>query len=341
MAALRILAFWLVTLVSSVAGVVQGVVIEHASGRPMARTLVRLTLIPTPGVAFAPMVVRCGRAGQFLFHSVPDGFYILSATRDHYFPTAYGQRLPSGRGAPFQVTRDSDLFAELRMRRMAAISGRILDENGIGLPGVNVVAYRTRLPLRVAASAVSDDRGVYRIHDLEPGRYWVRTGPQTLEDASGLLPTFSPESHETREARSYFAAVDSETTDADVRPLQGNLLRLTVLPQCQPDLDPVTVFISSETERRLGRTRCGESYTFEGVAPMGYDIYAEKVDGTQFGFMELTVGRDELATLIMAPPQRISLMYQKAGGGGNIPNPTVSLVVRRQDPSGPGVAQEI
>src|SRR5579859_7027617 len=288
MAALRILSFGLLILAPAAAGVVQGVVIEHASGHPMARTFVRLTLIPTPGVTVAPIVVRTGRAGQFLIHSVPDGFYVLSATRDHYFPTSYGQRLPSGRGVPFQVTHDSDLFAELRMRRMAAISGRILDENGIGLTGVNVVAYRTRLPLRVAGSAVSDDRGVYRIHDLDPGRYWIRTGPHTLEDATGLLPTFSPESHESRDARSYFAAVDNETTDADVRPIQGNLLRLTVVPQCLPLLDPVTVFISSETERRMGRASCGGGFTFEGVAPMGYDINAEKLDSTQFGFVELT-----------------------------------------------------
>lgn len=113
------------------------------------------------------------------------------------------------------------------MRRMGAITGRVLDENGIGLSDADVLAYRAGLPLGIAGQAVSDDRGVYRIHGLDPGKYWVRAGPQTLEDGSGLLPAFGPEALESRDARVYHVAVDTETKDVDLRPPAGSLLRLS------------------------------------------------------------------------------------------------------------------
>ena len=87
------------------------------------------------------------------------------------------------------------------MRHKGALTGRVLDENGVGTPGVPVVAYRARLPLRTAGSSTSDDRGVFRIGGLEPGRYWVRSGAHTLEDRTGWLPTFAPEEGEVRNAR--------------------------------------------------------------------------------------------------------------------------------------------
>jgi hypothetical protein len=171
-------------------GVIQGVVLEQASQRPLARTQVRLDPIPKTGTTpLQPMQVRTNPNGGFIFPVVPDGMYLLSCQRAEYFPAGYGQRRPSGQGTPVQVTPDSTLFAELHMYRMGAITGRILDENGVGIQNVPVVAYRARLSLQAAAHAVADDRGIYRIHGLEPGKYWVRSAPYTLEDGSELLPS--------------------------------------------------------------------------------------------------------------------------------------------------------
>src|SRR2546427_10931338 len=124
------------------AGTIQGVVLEQASGRPLARTVVRLDLVPSGsgGVKAWSSTTRAGRSGQFAFPSVDPGIYLLSAIRDGYFPAAYGQRLPIGRGTPIQVTGESQLFAELRLRHKGAVTGRILDENGVGRPGVSVLA---------------------------------------------------------------------------------------------------------------------------------------------------------------------------------------------------------
>src|SRR5687768_8058780 len=251
------------------AGVVRGVVLEYASGLPLARTPVRLQPVPRAGGGeVRAFQTRAGIAGQFAFSGVPDGLYLVIATRQGYFPAAHGQRRPAGQGVPVEVTRDSDLFSDLRMRRKGALTGRVLDENGVGLPGVPVVAYRARLPLRPAGRAQADDRGVYRIHGLEPGKYWIRTAPYTLDDGSGRLPTFGPESRDLRHSRVHQVKLDADTLDVDVRPEPGTLFRLRGIVTCTEPGMLVNVMLASETGRRRAQTTCPQgSYMFEGLAP--------------------------------------------------------------------------
>ena len=163
------------------AGTIQGVVLEQASGRPLARTVVRLDSVPESGGGKKQgLTTRAALSGHFVFPAIAPGVYLLIAVREGYFPAAYGQRLPTGRGTPIYVSDDSNFFAEIRLRRKGAITGRVLDENGVARAGVSVLAYRARLPLRSAGTGLSDDRGVYRIHGLDPGKYWVRSAAHTL-----------------------------------------------------------------------------------------------------------------------------------------------------------------
>jgi hypothetical protein len=184
------------------AATIQGVVLEQSSSRPVARSIVRLNPIPQSGASNGrPHTTRAGRSGHFVFPAVEPGTYLLVAVSDGYFPAAYGQRLPIGRGKPIQITAESDLFAELRLRHKGALTGRVLDENGVGRAGISVLAYRSRQPLRSSGSAISDDRGVFRIPGLDPGKYWIRSAAHTLTDGSGWLPTFGQQAREIREAR--------------------------------------------------------------------------------------------------------------------------------------------
>ena len=132
---------WLTITLTAEAGVVRGVVSEHISGLPLARTTFDCSRFRRPGVETRPRAMRVESTGKFVFLNVPDGLYLLIATRDPYFPAAYGQRRPEGHGTPIEVTKDSDLFAELRMYRKGAVTGRVLDENGIGMQDAPVIAY--------------------------------------------------------------------------------------------------------------------------------------------------------------------------------------------------------
>ena len=337
-----LLLCWTALLAAAEAGVVQGVVIENLSGRPLARARVRLQPVPKIGtVAQAPIHIRVERSGRFTFLDVPAGLYLLIAEREGYFPCAYGTRRPSGQGKPIEVTHDSSFFTDLRMFRKAAITGRVLDENGIGITGVQVFAYRSRLPVRPVGSGISDDRGVYRIHGLEPGKYWIRAAAYTLDDGTGLLPTFGPESRETREARVQEARLDADTIEADVRPEIGVLFHLGGLLDCAPTGAPVNVTLSSETGKRTMQAGCGFSYTFAGLAPGLYEILGEKVGGSDAGYLEVYADRDiTSASVTLRPLPEVSFEVRRAGssGGANIP---VVLTGYRRDLSEIGAEREI
>jgi len=311
MVKMRILVcFWLLAA-SGIAGVVQGTVMEYASSYALARTSVQLVPVPRADNADQrQMQLRTGSAGQFVFFNVPDGYYFLISTREGYFPGAYGQRRPNGQGTPILVTKDSDVFAQLRMHRKGAITGRVLDENNVGIEGVPVVAYRAKLPLRVVAQGVSDDRGVYRIHGLVSGKYWVRSAAHTLDDGSGVLPTFSPQSREMRDARAYDVGLDDDTLDADVRVEFGRLFTLSGGLQCTDG--PVKVTLTSETMRRVTNSSCGSEYQFTDLSPALYEIEAEALVPKEAAAIELFVDKtNRSATVILQPIPRVNFDMNK------------------------------
>ncbi len=324
------------------AGTLAGVVIEHTSGRPLSRTVVRLQAVPSMGsVASQPLITRTSQSGQFVFATVPSGTYLLTAMRSAYFPAAYGQRLPAGRGAPISIGTDSTHFAELRMRHKGALTGRVLDENGVGTPGVPVVAYRARLPLRTAGASTSDDRGVFRIGGLEPGKYWVRSGAHTLEDRTGWLPTFAPQESEVRNARLFRVTVDADTTDADVNPQSGPLFSLSGWITCQT-AGPVVITLTSDTGERTGQTFCGAtpgSYQFEGLPSGAYEVLASQ-DGHSSAFSEFTLGGNLEVNLSLARSPKVQIEVLRTGGG-SLGAAAVKLIGRRQNLSETGSLLEI
>jgi hypothetical protein len=314
------------------AAVVQGVVLENISGRPVSRAIVRLYPVPrADSGAVQPATLRSDRSGHFVFSTVQAGVYLLTAVSEGFFPVAYGQRLPVGRGVPLQIAAETEMFAELRLGHKGALTGRVLDENGVGKSGVSVVAYRAWLPLRSAGSAKSDDRGVFRVAGLEPGKYWVRTAPYILDDGSGWLPTFSPYGREVREARTYQVTVDADTPDADVSPEPGTLFRLSGLVQCDSG-GPAVVTLSAETGRRSTQVQCNTSYRFEGLAPAYYEIFAHRQDGTAAGFNELFLDRDnDSGNVLLLPVPVVDIDVLRNGGSHPGLASSIRLSGRRQD----------
>lgn len=236
--------------------------------------MVRLEPLPGSPMGIRTLQTRSGRSGQFQFVSVPAGQYRVTATRTGYFPAATAR--------PLTVAGDDAPFVELRAHRVGAITGTVLDENGIGIPGASVVAYPASLPLRVAATARADDRGVFRIAGLLPGKFWVRSAAHTLEDGTGMLPTFSPQGRQARDSRVFAVRLDADTPDADVRPDPGNLVTLTVPVQCSGGQAVLT--LTSETSRYTVNAPCGKDTVIRDLAPGPYELLAVAPDGSQAGF---------------------------------------------------------
>ena len=318
------------------AGTIQGIVLEHASGRPLARSIIRLDPVPqSTGNKVEPLTLRVGLSGTFVFPKVTPGVYLLTAIHDGYFPASFGQRLPLGHGAPIEVTADSTLFAELRMRHKGAVTGRVLDENGVGTAGIPVVAYRARLPLRSAGTAMSGDRGAFRIAGLEAGKYWIRSASYTLVDGTGWLPTFGLVARNIREARVYQVTLDADSTDADISPETGPLFRISGTITCDTP-GPLIVTLSSETSRRNVQTECppltfATEYHFESLAPSVYELFATLRDGTASGFMELYLDHD-MKSVNLQVSQSPPVEFEVRRTGSNAPyDIPLTLFGHRQD----------
>jgi len=319
------------------AAVIRGVVLDHATGRPLARSLV--TLRPVDGIGGRPQSVRADRAGQFTFQVIA-GMYLLRATRDGFAPFQYGQKEWKSAGRPMSVEQDGSLYLDIRLHRYAAISGTVLDENEIGIPDQKVVAYAAILPLRIAAAATTDDRGIYRIHGLEPGTYYVRSAAKLLEDGSGLLPTFHKETMAVDQSMTVDVDLDQQADDTDVRPFPGKLFRVSGKVVAGPPVPPVTVSLISDVGRV--QTKTAGTFVFEQVAPGNYQLIADGDDpygrGKLGAYQEFYVDIDKEVQLPLNSFRETEFRMQDEKGNRVDPD-TARITARRKDLDGGGRAE--
>jgi hypothetical protein len=138
---------------------------------PLARALVTISgALLTPG-----RTTITDDEGRFAFQTLPSGSFTIVAARPPYVKTAFGAKRPGRPGTPIDLAAGQQLAGiTIALARGAALTGMIRDPDGEAAPDVRVQAMpldsETIAP---GASAVTDDRGVYRLFGLSPGRYVV------------------------------------------------------------------------------------------------------------------------------------------------------------------------
>ena len=187
-------------------GAISGVVVDATTGQPVPGAVVSLgRLDVSASVVPQPRFVTDAR-GRFVFSNLPPSpSYYLGARRFGYTYTRYGWSAPNGPLATSDIARipivDGQWAGDIKIPlwRLGSITGRVLDERNEPVVGAAVRAYSTRYvsgqPQLVGGAIVAtDDRGVYRISDLEPGRYIVAvpsvqsTVPATTAEAPQVRP---------------------------------------------------------------------------------------------------------------------------------------------------------
>ena len=324
----RAAAAWLCACAAAWCAEIEGVVLENASGRAVARAQVTLERVGGGGESHS---VLSDSRGRFAFRSLPGGAYLLSARRNGYATARYGQRKWDGAGTPVVLEQAAQFFAELRLQRLGAITGRVTDENGLGLAGHAVYAYRAgERPLRMVAAATTDDRGVYRLAGLAPGLYYLRTGARQLEDGRGLLPTFYGQTTSAAEARVAEVALDRDTGGIDIEPLPGKLGRLAG----RVVGGPATVMLYSETGPREMPTGVDGSFVFDELAPGPYQLLALTTEGEKrAAWQKLHVAEGEAVTTLEAaglPSLRVDCV-EKSGRRVDAARTAVFLI--REEPA--------
>jgi hypothetical protein len=266
---LMLAAFWPTILG---AAVIRGNVVENQTGKPLARAVVALQ--PVQGTAGGTQTIRTDGYGGFAFASLGPGAYVVRVSKAGFLPMEYGQKRWDAAGTPIALTADAAAVVTIRLPRYGAITGTVLDENDVGLGQHRVAAYRDSQPPLLVTSAISDDRGVYRLSGLEAGNYLVRTAAAQNEGLD-YLPTFSKETLHVEEAQMVAVSIDEESRSVDVRPMPGKLWTLSgVVEGNSPGA--VTVTLASDMGRRTVQASGPEfPFEFRALAPGPYELYAE------------------------------------------------------------------
>ncbi len=134
-----------------------------ASGKPATPDPLRRELPPS-------LSVMTTTDGYFVFRNLPAGLFTAATRAYGYLNNDFPPNVVEVRDSPKPTE------FQLRVWKYAAIGGRVVDERGEPVTGIPVSALRrvasgTGLLLRRVATGMTDDRGVYRISQLEPGDY--------------------------------------------------------------------------------------------------------------------------------------------------------------------------
>ena len=157
----------------------------------------RATVVATGEQSGVKLTAVTDDAGAFAFTSLPADRYALAVSKPAYVPSAYGSKRPGGSGTPVVVTDGQRVTVSVPLLRGSAITGTVRDEQGRAVPDVTVSVLRRALAtsgereLRSVTigsagataqnyaldafpgTAVTDDRGMYRIYGLPPGEYAI------------------------------------------------------------------------------------------------------------------------------------------------------------------------
>jgi hypothetical protein len=187
---------------------VAGQVVQDPGGMPLKKVVVTLT----------PVQVEAGDAtqrqdstvtdaeGHFQIDDMPAGNYRVTLDRNGFIST--NRRSRSYSSASISVASGQDVTGLLfRMLPAGVIQGKIMDEDGDPLPGVEVTAVAATNQ-SVVSGGQSNDLGEYRIPGLPSGKYVVMAQSDQQPTLINLkarelrvyAPTFYPGTVDRRQA---------------------------------------------------------------------------------------------------------------------------------------------
>ncbi len=191
--------------------------------------------------------------GRFEFGGLPRERYFLTVAKAPYVTTSFGATRIGGPGAPIALEAGQRLDVSIVLPLGAVLEGRVTGVAGEPIAGASVSARAVQggAPVRtIVKSALTDDRGVYRLFGLLPGTYVVsssmattsiytagrpsasdvdallagllaRTSTRSIAPPPNVASLYEPDGPVTRVAPVYYPGVSSVDDAASVTVLAG------------------------------------------------------------------------------------------------------------------------
>jgi protocatechuate 3,4-dioxygenase beta subunit len=321
---------------------IEGTVVNDTDGRPVsgAHIALRSTRMPMAQTEYAAM---SDANGHFSMAAVQPGSYILMPQRNGLVFASVG-----GRGAPLPTIRVragqhlANYIVHFAVK--AVITGRVVDEAGDPVPGVNVEPSRTGQFADLVPSARwggwgtafdhSDDRGEFRIV-VPPGKYYLyarprdtRPGdaPEIRTDGSADIvygETYYPNAAGPDRATAIDAVAGRETTGIEIRLVREQFLSVGGMITGPDGPMVATVWLKSPVNRQINRGVVSDAdghFSFNRVQAGSYQLYAQGAEkkSLQSPVLELRVeGADHNDVhLALSPGGDLSGSLEIAGGLG-------------------------
>ena len=176
-------------------GIIRGKVTDQESGQPIVRAIVMVTsavlMQQTQGRALSVITTA---DGQYELKNLPAGEYTVTARPGEFRATHLNQGFGDDRPPDFSRVRrprplslaDGEVRENVNIAlwRTAAVEGRVVDEFGEPLAGIDVFAKNPENGQRAGMSgpysAMTDDRGQFRVYGIAPGRYNICAVPRNF-----------------------------------------------------------------------------------------------------------------------------------------------------------------
>jgi protocatechuate 3,4-dioxygenase beta subunit len=219
---------------------------------------------------------------------------------------------------------------DFALTRGAVITGNVTDEKDRPLVDWSVLIYKLdadgnmQRPDLDRSLGFTDDRGVYRIFGLEPGRYRVST-------SDGARRTFHPDAVEEAQAKIVEVKCGDEAANIDIKiapPVKGYIVTGRVVEadtnkpvpdievRCDATTQGATRWSGVVETDSLGRFR------FESVPPNSYDAFTESEQGGSFvlgGAITFEVIAGDVSGLEIRMPRGGTISGEVAIEGSNDP----------------------
>ena len=216
--------------------IIRGRITAIDTGRPLRRAQIRLSSTDYPQGRSTSTNAR----GEFEFKDLPPGRYSMNVTRSGYLAMQYGQRYYGELSKPLQVDEGRVVDKiDFALPRAGVIAGRVFDETGEPVSGVNIWVMRTeyfrgrRRAVAMGGSYRTDDIGQFRVSGVPPGEYTVMAwlpdtwtaGPE--KQSFGYAPSYHPGTASYADALRVKVGPGQEASNVDVNLVAARTATLT------------------------------------------------------------------------------------------------------------------